>query len=143
MITMYSQYLCSHWKPDPRGSVTPPSKCTDRLMLTSRSLRPRTGAVSFSALNSGQKPVVAMLAHLIPGERVARWLFNVHSALFSHTGQKAAPQEAQLGTGWHGCGLVRTSGEQASICETGHWVLPQRCFKEADSKPSRSRTGLW
>lgn len=87
--------------------------------------------------------MVAMLAHLIPGERVAWWLFNVHSAQFSHTGQKAPPQEAQLGTGWHGYGLVRTSGEQASICKTGHWVLPQRCFKEADSKLSRSRTVLW
>lgn len=73
--------------------------------------------------------MVAMLAHLIPGERVARWLFNVHSAQFSHTGQQAPPQEAQLGTGRHSCGLVRTGGEQASICKTGHW-----CFHKGASQ---------
>lgn len=85
--------------------------------------------------------MVAMLAHLIPGERVAWWLFNVHSAQFSHTGQKAPPQEAQLGTGQHGYGLVRTSGEQASICKTtlgASTKVLQRGRQQAVSKQNRA-----
>lgn len=97
------------------------------------------GTVYFPTLNSREKTGVAMLVYLILGGRVVRCLFQVVPM-----GQKAQPQEAQLGKRWHCCGL--RAGPEENTCpsatlDTGG--LQKGLFSEADSKPPWRRTKLW
>lgn len=63
----------------------------------------------------------------VPGERVARWPLNVHSARrhqspFSQTAQKNSTSGGSAGYVMAPLWIpVWTSGEQVSICKTGHW----------------------